>query len=321
MRTEEPRAIRLQDYRAPDFSVSEIALDFSLDPEATRVKATTQMARAGHGNAPLVLNGEHMQLVSLAIDGKALPPAAYTLDGEALTIPDVPDRFTLEVVTQIAPARNTALEGLYVSKGMFCTQCEAEGFRRITFFLDRPDVLARYTTRIEAPKSAYPILLSNGNPIQSGDLGDGRHFAVWDDPFPKPCYLFALVAGDLGVLRDEFVTMSGRRGGACHLCRTWQRTHARLCDGFAQARDALGRGGLWPRIRSRHLHDRRRLRLQLRRHGEQGPQHLQRQGAAGHRPKPPPTTTMPASKAWSPTNISTIGPATASPAATGSSCR
>ncbi|MGO8713194.1 MAG: aminopeptidase N [Rhizomicrobium sp.] len=211
MRTEEPRAIRLQDYRAPDFSVSEIALDFSLDPEATRVKATTQMARAGHGNAPLVLNGEHMQLVSLAIDGKALPPAAYTLDGEALTIPDVPDRFTLEVVTQIAPARNTALEGLYVSKGMFCTQCEAEGFRRITFFPDRPDVLARYTTRIEAPKSAYPILLSNGNPIQSGDLGDGRHFAVWDDPFPKPCYLFALVAGDLGVLRDEFVTMSGRR--------------------------------------------------------------------------------------------------------------
>jgi aminopeptidase N len=211
MRTEEPRAVRLQDYRAPDFRISEIALDFVLEPNQTRVTATTNVARAGAANAPLVLNGEHMKLLSVAIDGKTLNASSYKLDEETLTLPDVPDSFKLEVVTEIAPARNTALTGLYVSDGIFCTQCEAEGFRRITYFLDRPDVLARYTTRIEASKTAYPVLLSNGNLIGSGDLPGGRHFATWQDPFPKPCYLFALVAGDLGVLRDEFVTMSGRR--------------------------------------------------------------------------------------------------------------
>jgi aminopeptidase N len=211
MRTEEPRAVRLQDYRAPDFKVSEIALDFVLDPEATKVTATTELARNGKNGAPLMLNGEHMKLVSVAIDGKKLLPSAYKLDAESLTIPNVPDRFTLEIVTETNPANNTALEGLYVSKGIFCTQCEAEGFRRITYFLDRPDVLARYTTRIEASKTSYPVLLSNGNLVEKGDLPGGRHFAVWKDPFPKPCYLFALVAGDLGALKDEFVTMSGRR--------------------------------------------------------------------------------------------------------------
>ncbi|HTW36845.1 MAG TPA: aminopeptidase N [Rhizomicrobium sp.] len=211
MRTEEPRAVRLQDYRAPDFQVSEIALDFVLAPETTKVTATTQIARNGKNSAPLVLNGEHMKLVSVAIDGRKLAPAAYKLDEECLTIANVPDRFTLEIVTETRPAHNTALEGLYVSKGIFCTQCEAEGFRRITYFLDRPDVLARYTTRIEAPKASLPVLLSNGNLVEHGDLPGGRHFAVWKDPFPKPCYLFALVAGDLGVLKDELTTMSGRR--------------------------------------------------------------------------------------------------------------
>src|SRR6202167_5195969 len=176
MRTEEPRAVRLQDYRAPDFHVSEIALNFVLDPETTKVTATTQITRTAKNGAPLVLNGEHMKLVSVAIDGKKLAPAAYTLDEESLTIANVPDKFALEIVTETSPAKNTALEGLYVSKGIFCTQCEAEGFRRITYFLDRPDVLARYTTRIEAPKAAYPVLLSNGNLIQSGDLAGGRHF-------------------------------------------------------------------------------------------------------------------------------------------------
>ena len=210
MRTDEPHAVRLQDYRAPDFRISEIALDFVLDPDATKVTARTEIARTGAGNEPLVLNGERLKLLSVSIDGKMRTADAHRLDDETLTIPDVPDRFTLEIVTETNPAGNTALEGLYVSKGIFCTQCEAEGFRRITYFLDRPDVLARYTTRIEAVKSAYPVLLSNGNPIESGDLPGGRHFAVWNDPFPKPCYLFALVAGDLGVLRDDFVTMSGR---------------------------------------------------------------------------------------------------------------
>jgi aminopeptidase N len=210
MRTEEPRAINLKDYRAPDYRIGDIALDFHLDPDATRVTAKMSVARAG-ADAPLVLNGEQLKLVSLALDGRALSPADYKVDGEMLTIAQVPAKFTLEIVTEIAPAANTALEGLYVSNGMFCTQCEAEGFRRITYFLDRPDVLAVYTTRIEADKAKYPVLLSNGNLTASGDLPGGKHFAVWNDPFPKPCYLFALVAGDLGVLDDEFITMSNRR--------------------------------------------------------------------------------------------------------------
>ncbi|HUJ03939.1 MAG TPA: aminopeptidase N [Rhizomicrobium sp.] len=210
MRTEEPRAISLKEYRAPDYRISDIALDFRLDPDATRVTARMNVTRAG-AEAPLVLNGEDLKLVSVALDGRALSPADYKVDEKFLTIAKVPAKFALEIVTEIAPAANTALEGLYVSDGMFCTQCEAEGFRHITYFLDRPDVLAVYTTRIEAGKAKYPILLSNGNLTDSGDLPGGRHFAVWNDPFPKPCYLFALVAGDLGVLKDEFTTMSGRK--------------------------------------------------------------------------------------------------------------
>ncbi len=211
MRTETPRTIRLQDYRAPDYRIAEIALDFSLDPEATRVKATSKIARQGAAGTPLVLNGENLKLVSLALDGRPLAADAYTLADETLTIHSPPENFTLEIVTEIAPAKNTALEGLYMAGGIFCTQCEAEGFRRITYFTDRPDVLATYTTRIEAPKATLPVLLSNGNLIEAGELPGGRHFALWRDPFPKPCYLFALVAGDLGELKGEFVTMSGRR--------------------------------------------------------------------------------------------------------------
>ena len=210
MRTEEPHAINLKDYRAPDYKVTEIALDFVLDPEATRVTAKAQITRTGAAGAPLVLDGEHIKLISVAVDGRALAQGEYKVDDRTLTVAKVPEHFTLEVVTEIAPAHNTSLEGLYLSKGIFCTQCEAEGFRRITYFLDRPDVLAVYTTRIEAPK-AFPVLLSNGNPIDKGELPGGRHFAIWHDPFPKPCYLFALVAGDLGVLNDSFVTMSGRK--------------------------------------------------------------------------------------------------------------
>ncbi|MBI1328280.1 MAG: aminopeptidase N [Alphaproteobacteria bacterium] len=211
MRTEEPRAIRLKDYRAPDYRISDIHLAFDLDPEATRVTAVSKVSRVGVGSAPLVLDGEHMKLISVAIDGRALDAREYTLGEETLIILNPPAAFMLEVVTEISPANNTSLQGLYVSKGIFCTQCEAEGFRRITYYLDRPDVLAVYTTRITASKKDYPLLLSNGNPIESGDLPDGKHFAVWNDPFPKPCYLFALVAGDLGKIEDSFTTMSGRK--------------------------------------------------------------------------------------------------------------
>jgi aminopeptidase N len=161
MRTEEPRAIHLKDYRAPDYRISEIALDFILEPEATRVTAISKVTRTGAG--PLVLNGEQLKLLSVEVDGKAHP---HEIGDETLTLSDLPETFTLKIVTEISPANNTALEGLYVSKGIFCTQCEAEGFRRITYFLDRPDVLAVYTTRIEADKTKYPTLLSNGNLIE-----------------------------------------------------------------------------------------------------------------------------------------------------------
>jgi aminopeptidase N len=205
MRTDEPRSIALKDYQPPAYKISEVSLTFALDPQATRVRSTMKVTRVA--DAPLVLNGEHLTLVSVKLDGADV---AHTKDDETLTIASTPAAFTLEIETEISPANNTALEGLYVSKGIFCTQCEAEGFRRITYYLDRPDVLAVYTTRIEASKADYPVLLSNGNLVDSGDLGGGRHFAVWNDPFPKPCYLFALVAGDLGVLKDSFVRASGK---------------------------------------------------------------------------------------------------------------
>ncbi|MBV9991815.1 MAG: aminopeptidase N [Alphaproteobacteria bacterium] len=205
MRTDEPRTIALKDYQPPAYRIAEVGLTFALDPQTTRVTSVMTMTRLAH--APLVLNGEHLKLVSVKIDGAAVD---HVKDDETLTIASTPDAFTLEIVTEISPANNTALEGLYVAKGIFCTQCEAEGFRRITYYLDRPDVLAVYTTRIEASKADYPVLLSNGNLVDSGDLEGGRHFAVWNDPFPKPCYLFALVAGDLGVLKDSFTRGSGR---------------------------------------------------------------------------------------------------------------
>ncbi|HWY61002.1 MAG TPA: aminopeptidase N, partial [Rhizomicrobium sp.] len=209
MRTEDPRAIHLADYRAPDFHIETVKLDFALDPNATRVSARLELARKTP-DAPLVLHGEELKLVSIALDGRTLSPSDYQVDGKCLTIPRVPDRFVLETVCEIAPAANTALEGLYQSNGMFCTQCEPEGFRRITWFLDRPDNLSIFTVRIEADKRQYPVLLSNGNRLDGGACNDGRHFAVWHDPFPKPSYLFALVAADLGSLHDRFVTMTGR---------------------------------------------------------------------------------------------------------------
>jgi aminopeptidase N len=211
MRTDEPRAIHLKDYRAPDFQISKIDLDFVLEPDATRVAAKMQVKRTGDKAMPLALNGEQLKLAALRIDGKDVPKERYRVDDETLTIEAVPDEFILDVFTEIAPTANTSLEGLYLSKGIFCTQCEAEGFRRITYYLDRPDNLAVFTTRIEADKTKYPVLLSNGNLVHSGDLPEGRHFALWSDPFPKPCYLFALVAGDLGHIEDEFITKSGRK--------------------------------------------------------------------------------------------------------------
>ena len=210
MRTEEPRAIHLADYQAPEFRIHTVHLDFALEPEATRVTARLAMERQ-NGSGPLVLQGEEQKLLSVALDGRALGDGDYLLDDKSLTIVNAPAKFALEIVSEINPAANTALEGLFLSSGMFCTQCEPEGFRRITYFIDRPDNLSVFTVRIEAAKEQYPVLLSNGNRLESGELPGGRHFALWHDPFPKPSYLFALVAGDLGVIRDRFTTMSGRK--------------------------------------------------------------------------------------------------------------
>jgi aminopeptidase N len=210
MRTETPQPIRLEDYRPPAFLIDEVSLDFDLHPGATRVKATLSLRRDGDHGEPLRLNGERLRAISVALDGRMLEPTEFTIDDEWLTVAEVPDAFSLETEVEIDPAANRALDGLYMSGGRYCTQCEAEGFRKITWFADRPDVLARYTVRIAAPR-AFPRLLSNGNLIETGELADGRHFAVWNDPFPKPCYLFALVAGELDVLEDAFVTAGGRQ--------------------------------------------------------------------------------------------------------------
>ena len=209
MRTETPQPIRLTDYRPPAYLVDTLDLDFDLAPEATRVRAKLAVRRNGEHAEPLVLDGVNLKLISVAMDGVVLEAGRYSVTDEHLTLPGVPAAFTLETMVEIAPVRNTALEGLYLSGGRFCTQCEAEGFRKITYFPDRPDVLARYSVRMEAPK-AYPHLLSNGNLEASGEVGADRHFAVWRDPFPKPCYLFALVAGALDVLEGEHVTHTGR---------------------------------------------------------------------------------------------------------------
>lgn len=212
--TSRTEPVRLADYRPTPYTISTVDLDVILDPVQTEVTATLAVSRrdgTAAGTA-LELDGDELTLVSLALDGVAVPPADYIASPSKLVLPKPPaDPFTLTVVTRLAPEKNTKLMGLYRSSGNYCTQCEAEGFRRITYFYDRPDVLAVYTTRVEAPKAEAPFLLANGNKVAAGDVaGTDRHFAIWNDPFPKPAYLFALVAGDFDVLRDSFDTRSGR---------------------------------------------------------------------------------------------------------------
>ncbi|MBB5519367.1 aminopeptidase N [Amphiplicatus metriothermophilus] len=208
-----PRPVRLADYRPPAYLINRIELDFCLDPQRTIVasRLSVQKAPGTPAGAPLVLDGEKIELLSVALDGAPLPKDRYALDEKSLTLFDPPESFALAIRTACAPAANTALSGLYISNDMFCTQCEAEGFRRITYFLDRPDVLAKYAVRIEADQARYPVLLSNGNSVESGMLPEGRHFVRWEDPHPKPSYLFALVGGDLAAVEDSFITRSGRK--------------------------------------------------------------------------------------------------------------
>src|SRR5579885_721195 len=205
MRTDIAQPVRLKDYRPPDWLVDTVSLDVSLHPSKTRVRASLALRpNPQAAPAPLVLDGDGLNLVSLTIDGATATPDRYQATPDRLIIPQPPNGpFTLDIETQIDPTANTQLSGLYRSSGTFCTQCEAEGFRRITYFPDRPDVMAVYTTRIEADKKEAPVLLANGNLRESGDLPNGRHYAVWHDPWPKPSYLFALVGGKLGSVEDK----------------------------------------------------------------------------------------------------------------------
>jgi aminopeptidase N len=214
MRTEQARPVRLEDYSPPDWLVDTVELDVSLHPTAARARATLALRPnpASAAPAPVVLDGDGLNLVSIKLDGATLPAESFVATPDSLTIAQPPaGPFRLEIETRVDPSTNTQLMGLYRSSGTYATQCEAEGFRRITYFPDRPDVMAVYTTRVEAEKGEAAVLLSNGNLVQAGDVPNStRHFAVWHDPFPKPSYLFALVGGNLGCVEDRFVTMSGR---------------------------------------------------------------------------------------------------------------
>lgn len=206
--TQQPQIKYRHDYRAPEYTITDIDLTFELDASTTRVTAISQVKRLGDSQAELRLDGEALTMIALEVDGQAW--TAFREEEGALVISQLPESFTLKIINDIHPDQNTALEGLYKSGEALCTQCEAEGFRHITWYLDRPDVLARFTTTIYADGERYPFLLSNGNRIDSGRDAQGRSWMKWEDPFPKPCYLFALVAGDFDVLRDSFTTRSGR---------------------------------------------------------------------------------------------------------------
>ena len=206
--TDTPKITRREAYTPPAWLVPEIALDFDLDASVTRVRATLSVERNGMAGAPLRLDGAGQTPLAVLVDGVAVND--WRIEDDALVIPLTGDAHTIEIEVEIAPDRNTQLMGLYASGGNLCTQCEAEGFRRITFFPDRPDVLSRYVVKMTADRARYPVLLANGDPIASGDLEGGRHWAEWRDPYPKPCYLFAMVAGDLAANRATFITCGGR---------------------------------------------------------------------------------------------------------------
>ncbi|MGB1310232.1 MAG: aminopeptidase N, partial [Leucothrix sp.] len=213
MKQGQANVIHLEEYQVPHYLVDKVHLNVDLNDDETIVTSTVNYKR--HSKHPtadtLQLHGEAQELISVVIDGKPLTAGDYGIDEAYLSLRDLPETFELSVTSRIYPQKNTSLEGLYQSSGNYCTQCEAEGFRKITYFLDRPDVMSIFTTRIEGDKATNPVLLSNGNCIDKGDLEGGRHFAVWHDPFIKPAYLFALVAGNLSHVSDEFTTMSGRK--------------------------------------------------------------------------------------------------------------
>ena len=208
MSTSIPAVKKRADYQQPDFLINHVALEFTLIETSTKVICVSQVTRNGQHTKPLILDGEDIDLTSVNINGIAV--TNYQQTDTTLSIDTASDNFELRIENTLNPKDNSSLEGLYLSAGAYCTQCEAEGFRKITYFLDRPDVLAKYDVTVIADKSQFPFLLSNGNKVDSGDLDDGKHWVKWSDPFNKPCYLFALVAGDFDLLEDKFVTQSGR---------------------------------------------------------------------------------------------------------------
>ncbi len=212
MKDSAPQTIYLKDYRQPDFWIPQTELHFDLREDKTIVRSDLIVERnpAGRAGAPLVLDGEKLKLLKVSIDGRELGSKEFEATDSRLSITVMPDRCHLQIEVEIEPQKNLSCQGLYKSAGMFCTQCEAEAFRAITYFLDRPDVMSVFTVTIEAEKAKYPVLLSNGNPVRRRDLPGGRHEVTWNDPFKKPAYLFALIAGDLGVLEDTYTTGSGR---------------------------------------------------------------------------------------------------------------
>jgi aminopeptidase N len=309
MRTETPPTVRLEDYRPSDHLIDRVELDIRLDPHDTRVTATLALRPnpVGRPGAPLVLDGDDLTLLALELDGQALGPDAYRADPSSLTLPTPPQRpFTLRIETRLDPTANTRLMGLYRSNGVYCTQCEADGFRRITYFLDRPDVLSIYTTRIEAEREAAPILLGNGNPSEAGAVpGTGRHYAVWHDPMPKPAYLFALVGGRLDRVAKDFTTMEGRRVEIAVYVEPGKGDRA------AYALDAVERSMAWDETAFGRAYDLGRWRTRA--------STSSTTNTCSPRLRPRPTRITRRSRRSSPTSTSTTGRATASPAATGSS--
>jgi aminopeptidase N len=239
MKDGQPQEIRLADYQAPGYYTQSTHLTFEIDEGATVVTNVMSIERRDDAANTLHLDGEHLELISVSVDGRELAGNEYSVDAESLLLHGLDAHHEVRIVTRIKPEENTALEGLYRSSSMYCTQCEAQGFRRITYYQDRPDVLAKFTTTIVADADAYPTLLSNGNLIEGPSVVDGRRSVTWEDPFPKPAYLFALVAGDLSMIEDSFTTMSDR----VVTLRIYSEPHnIAQCD---YAMDALKRSMKW----------------------------------------------------------------------------
>ncbi|MDG2277747.1 MAG: aminopeptidase N, partial [Pseudomonadales bacterium] len=234
-----PNEIRLVDYQSPDYTTETVELRFDIKDGKTEVHSRLHVRRCKDDASELLLDGQELELTSVKVDGRALSGNEYSVDAETLRIPALDREHDVEIVTVIKPEDNTALEGLYKSSQMYCTQCEAQGFRKITYYQDRPDVLACFTTTIIADSDRYPTLLSNGNLVSSESQTDGRLAVTWQDPFPKPSYLFALVAGNLEMIEDTFTTMTGR----CVVLKIFSEAHN--IGQCAYAMDVLKRSMRW----------------------------------------------------------------------------